>query len=150
MEVIIEKYEHIVMECAVQQSGEFSVADLHHALCSAGMTKLGKASVQILLDQLVKKKLLKKRYSRIKCLRFQPLYRACWDQDFYLKHIEAIDCSNERHKKALDAEQARRGRMERNPIYRFLHYGLAPGIVEQEYLSEEERMELRKKIDELL
>ncbi len=64
-------------------------------------------------------------------------------------HIEALDLSNERHKKAWDAEQMRRGRLENNPVYRFLHYGIAPYIMEPEYLSEEDRKELKRKIDEL-
>lgn len=60
MEVILEKYEHIVMGCAIQQTDEFSISDLHGTLYSVGKTKLGKASLQMLLDQLVKKKLIKK------------------------------------------------------------------------------------------
>lgn len=149
MEVILEEYEHIVMGCVIQQTGEFSISDLYGTLCRIGKTKLGKASVQILLDQLVKKKLIKKRYSRIKYLKFQPVYQSCFSKDFYLAHIETVDLSNERHKKALEAEQARKDKLECNPIYSFLHYDLAPGIIEQGYLPEKGRAELKKKIDEL-
>lgn len=99
MEIILEKYEHIVMDCAVQQDGEFSIPDLHSALCSMGQTRLGRTSVQILLNQLVKKKLLRKRYVRVKYLKFQPRYCSNFNKDFYQGHIEALDLSNERHKK---------------------------------------------------
>ena len=150
MEIILDKYEQIVMNCAVQQSGEFKIADLYCTLCSMGKTNLGRASVQILLDQLVKKKLIKKRYLRIKYLKFQPVYRSYFNKDFYLAHIEEIDISNERHKKALETEQTYRNKLESNPIYSFLHYDLMPGIIERGCLSEKERFEFKKKIDELL
>lgn len=145
----MEKYEHVVMGCAIQQTGEFSISELHEALHSTGKTKLGKASVQVLLDRLVKKKLIKKRYSRIKYLKFQPVYRSCFSRDFYLAHVEAVDLSNERHKKALEAEYARKIKVESNPIYSFLYFDLAPGIMEQGYLPEKEWSELKKRIDEL-
>lgn len=149
MEIILEKYEHIVMDCAVQQNGEFSIPGLHGAFCSMGQTNLGRASVQILLNQLVRKKLLKKRYVRVKYLKFQPLYRSCFNKDFYQGRIEALDLTNERHKKAWDKEQMRMERLINNPIYRFLHYDIAPCIMEPAYLSEKDRIELKKKIDEL-
>lgn len=150
MEIILEKYEHVVMECAVRQTGEFSVSDLYCTLCSMGKTNLGRASLQILLGQLVRKKLIKKRYSRIKYLKFQPVYRSCFNKEFYLAHIETIDLSNERHKKVLEANQAHRNKLENNPIYSFLHYDLAPGIIEQGCVSEKERIEFKNKIDELV
>lgn len=149
MEIILEKYEHIVMNCAVQRDNEFSILELHDALCSMGQTKLGRTSVQILLNQLVKKKLLKKRYVRIKYLKFQPLYRSCFDKDFYQGHTEAIDLSNEQHKKVWDKERMRVERLINNPIYRFLHYDIVPCIMEPVYLSEKDRIELKKKIDGL-
>lgn len=74
MEAILEKYERIVMDCAVRQAREFSVPDLHSALCGMGETKLSKTDVQRLLNRLVKKRLLKKRYARIRYLKFEPLY----------------------------------------------------------------------------
>ncbi len=64
------------------------------------------------------------------------------DKDFYIKHIEVFDYSDERHKKLLQEEFERRIRLENNPIYRYLHYDLAPAIIESEawwYLSKKER-----------
>ncbi len=84
MEIILEKYEHIVMDCAVRQGGEFSISSLHGELFEVGQTMLGRAGVQTVLNRLVKKKLLKKRYVRVKFLKFQPLYLPCVNREFYL------------------------------------------------------------------
>lgn len=148
MEAVLKKYECIVMDCAVRQPGEFSVPDLHSALCSTGQNRLSQAGIKTLLDQLVKKKLIKKRYVRVKYLKFQPVYQRCFDEDFYFSHIEEFDPSNERHTKAYDIERALKEKLENNALYRFLHDDLAPCIREPEYLSEEEKTELKKIIDE--
>lgn len=148
IEAVLNKYERIVMDCAVRQPGEFSAPELYNALCSMGQNRLGQTGVQAFLDQLAKKKLVKKRYVRVKLLKFQPVYQRCFDEDFYFSHIEEFDPSNERHKKAYKLEQALKKKLENNALYRFLHYDLAPCIREHEYLSEEEKMELKKLIDE--
>ena len=128
MEAVLKKYECIVMDCAVRQPGEFSVPDLHSALCSTGQNRLSQAGV--------------------KYLKFQPVYQRCFDEDFYFSHIEEFDPSNERHTKAYDIERALKEKLENNALYRFLHDDLAPCIREPEYLSEEEKTELKKIIDE--
>lgn len=138
MNVVISKYELQIMEYILEQGGECSESDIRDRFREIGETGIGEATARILLGQLVKGKMLKRRIGLTGFFKWKFYYRACFSKDYFQRHIEEMDPAMEEEQSARSACRTR-WRMALNPFI----------LSEPVYCSSEEKERIRKLIDTL-
>lgn len=138
---VMNKYEYMITKCAAQQANEFDVVTMRSMLWDMGEKRIGKFAVKSFLNGLVKKKVLKKRYSRKRYLKWVPLYWACYDEEYFAAHTKDLDLSVEIEKKAWEKEVRMKQKEERRLYY-------SPYVIaEPGYYLPDEKTKLEENID---
>ena len=138
MGMVMNKYELQIMEYILEQEGEFSESDIRDRFWEAGMTYIGETTIRILMERLVKRKILKRRIVLAGFFKWKFYYRSCFSSEFFQSHIGEMDPSQEDEETAWSIHVTR-WKMALNPFI----------LSEPVYCSSEEKERIRKLIDTL-
>lgn len=138
MEVLLNKYEYAIMKCASHRNEEFNIENMQRMLMDVGITRLGEESVRFFLNQLVKKKMVKRRSSWMKFFKRISIYQTCYSEEYFLEHTRNLDLSMELDRKVW-AEEIKRKQKENM----WLSY--SPSVISEGYFTLDEVEEIHKK-----
>ncbi len=149
----LDSVEYIVMKCATQQKGLFSLADMCRMLKKAEPNGWTAKDVEIALEWLAIKRMLKKKHKKEGFLSFRKAYQSCYTYDFFVSHAKSFEDIEEMQaasREGLSWFRLMLGRMKESHIARMYSFKYAIAITEEfEPLTNEEKERLKESIKNL-
>lgn len=107
--VLLDQYEYQIVNymCQIGKGRQFCAAEIGAALSSAVKKKIGTYTAESLLNRLVRKKVMKKKYVRNGLFRWSTLYYVPYDAAYFNKHTRRPDFSTDAEWKAWRREVRR-------------------------------------------